>query len=359
MINAPRPQTTVIGRRSALLVGAGALGAALSACSTGPSGDAEAAASDRGGAANSAGYPRTITHALGSTKIPAPPQRVATVSWANQDIVLALGVVPVGVTRVDWGGNENGSTGWFDAALEKAGGEKPAQWSETDGLDTEAIAEAQPDLIVGAYSGLTAEQYQELSKIAPVIAYPEGDVPFGTAWQDATTLVGEALGKEKEAAALIEEVESAIVSAAEKHTELAGTTFLYGIIDPAAADQISIFTAVDNRPRFLTELGMENPPFLEENTPDDETFFFTWSPERADELDADVIISWAADESVGATIAADPLLKKIPAVQAGTLVLQTDPAQVLSISTVSPLSIPWALEHTVPAIAEAAATARS
>lgn len=360
MFTTPRSHAPLIGRRAALFAGLGAVGTALSACTTGPTGKAAASASaSDSGAADAAGFPRTITHAHGSTEIAAPPQRVATVSWANQDIVLALGVVPVGITKVDWGGNENGSTAWFDAALKKAGARMPVQWSESDGLDVEAIAEAQPDIIIGAYSGLTKEQYTKLSAIAPVIAYPEGNVPFGTAWQDATTLVGQALGREREAEALITRVEGAIADAAQKHPELAGTSFLYGTIDPAAADKISIYTAVDNRPRFLTALGMKTPEFLEKNTPDAKAFFFTWSPERADELDADIVVTWAADEKVGATIAADPLLAKIPAVDAGTLVLQTDPAQVLSISAASPLSIPWALEHTLPAIAAAAAKAKA
>ena len=44
--------------------------------------------------------------------------------------------------------------------------------------------------------------------------------------------------------------------------------------------------------------------------------------------------------------------------QAGGLVLQTDDQEVLSVSAISPLSIPFALEKVVPPIAEVAAAAR-
>ena len=61
-------------------------------------------------------------HAFGETTIEEAPERVATVSWVNHDVATALGVVPVGVPALDFGANENGSTDWFDAALEEMQG---------------------------------------------------------------------------------------------------------------------------------------------------------------------------------------------------------------------------------------------
>ena len=57
-------------------------------------------------------------------------------------------------------------------------------------------------------------------------------------------------------------------------------------------------------------------------------------------------------------IESDPLLGKIPAVESGGLVLQVDQQQVLSVSAISPLSIPFALKEIVPPIAAAAAQAK-
>ena len=328
--------------------------ALLAGCSTGAVGGAE----DAGAATDverDGEFPRTVTHAYGQTEITEAPQRVATISWVNADVSLALGVVPVGMPRNSFGANANGSTDWFDAELAAVGGRMPELYSETDGINTEAIAALQPDLILGAYSGMTEEEYQTLSKIAPTIAMPEGDVAFGTPWQESTRLIGQALGRSDRAEELIDEVEGRIAEVAEDHPGIRGKTFVYGTVDPGAAEKIYAFTDVDNRPRFLTQLGMVQAPVVAEasaGSPDQ--FAVTWSPERADELVSDILVTYAVSPDVAAAIESDPLLGRIPAVEAGRMVVQTDEQQVLSISAASPLSLPWALDNVVPDITAAA-----
>lgn len=335
--------------RRAALTGLTALGAvALSACQTG-SGEPEDGAS---GATGERGeFPRTVKHAFGETTIDSAPERAATVSWANQDAALALGVVPVGMPTVEFGGNDNGSTDWFDEELAAIGGQAPEQYSETDGIDFEAIAALSPDIILGVYSGLTQEDYDRLSEIAPTVAYPEGTIAFGTSWQDTTRGVGEALGLEDRAEELVSELEGQLADAVEQNPILSGKTFIYGTVDPEAEDEISIYTSLDNRPRFLSSLEMEQAPaVVEEEGPDPKSFFLTWSPERVDELDSDILISWALDDTAAEAIASDELLSRIPAVAADRLLLQTDGQETLSVSAISPLSLPWALERVVPKI---------
>lgn len=354
-----RPQRT--RKHSVLTISAAALSLTLLAgCSTGPTGGPGTSPTPSGAETteSTAQFPRTIEHVYGSTKIPEQPQRVATVSWVNQDVALSLGVVPVGMAAVEFGGNGEQSTDWFDAALQENSGSAPEKYSESDGIDFGAISALNPDVILAAYSGITQEDYDKLSDIAPVVAYPKDAPAFGTSWQDSTRLIGQALGKDAEAEAVVQDVEAQVVQAAEENPALKDTTFLYGTIDPAAADQISLYTKVDNRPKFLESLGMTEAPVMAEQDPEGQ-FFVTWSPERADELDSDVFVSWAADASVGETIAADPLLGSIPAVSKETLVLQTDAQETLSVSAASPLSIPWALENVLPEIVEAAQKADS
>lgn len=334
-------------RRSAL-TGLAAFGAlALAGCQTGSSSESESGDNAQGD------FPRTVEHAYGSTTIDEAPQRVATIAWVNQDVVLALGVVPVGIAATDFGGNDNQSTDWFDDALAENGGEEPTKWSETDGLDFQAIAAAEPDLIVGVYSGMTEEDYNRLSEIANTIAPPKDTPAFGTPWDETTRMIGEALGRDDQAEELISSVEDQLAQAGEDNPQLAGKTFIYGTVDPSAEEQISIYTDVDNRPRFLKSLGMEQAPVVVEaegEQPD--AFFIGWSPERADELESDVLVSWAADESAREAIESDELLNKIPAVANDRVVLQTDGQETLSVSAASPLSIPWAIENVVPQIAE-------
>lgn len=353
------PASHLAGTRTPLLAVAtlAALLALVAGCSTGAVGGT----GNGGGATGverTGEFPRTVTHAYGTTEIPAAPERVATISWVNADVSLALGVVPVGMPRSSFGANAAGSSDWFDAELAEVGGEAPELYSETDGINTEAIAALEPDLILGAYSGMTREEYDALSRIAPTVAMPEGAAPFGTAWQDSTRLIGEALGRAEQAESVIADVEGRIEQVAEENPGLRGTSFVFGTVDPAAAEKIYAYTGVDNRPRFLEQLGMvQSPAVAEASSGAPDQFSVTWSPERADELSSDVLVTYAASPDVRAAIEGDPLLGRIPAVEAGRMVVQTDEQEVLSLSAASPLSLPWALEHVVPEIVAAAGKA--
>ncbi|PPB49258.1 ABC transporter substrate-binding protein [Arthrobacter pityocampae] len=340
------------------LVAAAAITAlSLSACSTGPADGGSDAASGAGASADAGAFPVTIDHAFGETTLTEQPERVATVSWVNADVSLALGVVPVGMPTDTYGGNENGSTPWKDARLEELGAaigteNAPAQYSETDGIAFDDIAATNPDVILAAYSGLSREDYDTLSKIAPVVAYPE--VAYGTAWQDSTRMIGDALGLSDDAEQLVTETEQAIAEAAAEYPQLEGTTFIYGNLEPASADGVSIYTANDNRPRFLSELGMVQADVVTENTKDSTEFFIPWSAERADELDSDVFVTWVPDGATRDAISVDPLLKQIPAVESGALVADSDNTLTLSVSAANPLSLPWALDRFLPLLGEAA-----
>ncbi|MHA7279653.1 iron-siderophore ABC transporter substrate-binding protein [Arthrobacter sp. MDT2-2] len=327
----------------------------LSACSTGPADSGTAATG--GSSASADSFPVTIEHAFGETTLTEKPERVATVSWVNADVSLALGVVPVGMPADSYGGNENQSTPWKDTKLEELdaaiGTENaPVQYSEADGIAFDDIAATNPDVILAAYSGLSQEDYDTLSKIAPVVAYPE--VAYGTAWQDSTRIIGKALGLSGDAEQLVAETEQAIADAAAEYPQLAGKTFIYGNLEPGSADGVSVYTANDNRPRFLTELGMVQADVVTENTKDSEEFFIPWSAERANELDSDIFVTWVADEATKEAIAGDPLLGQIPAVENGALVADSDNTLTLSISAANPLSLVWALDRFLPMLGEAA-----
>ncbi len=339
------------------LIAAAAVVLTLSACSTGPADGGTAATGGSSATADAGAFPVTIEHAFGETTLTEKPERVATVSWVNADVSLALGVVPVGMPADTYGGNENQSTPWKDAALEELGAAigtdgAPAQYSETDGIAFDDIAATDPDVILAAYSGLSQEDYDTLSKIAPVVAYPE--VAYGTAWQDSTRIIGEALGLSEDAEQLVAETEQAIADAAAEYPQLEGKTFIYGNLEPASAEGVNVYTANDNRPRFLTELGMVQADVVTENTRNSEEFFIPWSAERADELDSDIFVTWVPDAATKEAIAGDPLLGQIPAVERGALVADSDNTLTLSISAANPLSLIWALDRFLPMLGEAA-----
>ena len=66
-------------------------------------------------------FPVTIEHAYGSTTITERPERVATVAWANHEVPLALGVVPVGMSKATWGDDDgDGVLPWVERAARRA-----------------------------------------------------------------------------------------------------------------------------------------------------------------------------------------------------------------------------------------------
>ena len=343
-----------VSRMRGLVAAAAVVLMSLTACSTGPAGGGSeggqsAAATDQ--------FPVTVEHAFGETVIEEQPERVATVSWVNSDVALALGVVPVGMPKEDWGGNENGSTPWRDAKLEELGAaigseNAPTQYSEVDGIAFDEVAELAPDVILAAYSGLTQEDYDTLSKIAPVIAYPE--TPYGTDWQDSTRMIGQALGLSQQAEDLVAQTEQTIVAKASEYPQLAGKSFIYGNLEPAKGDGVNVYTANDNRPKFLTSIGMVQADVVTEATKDSAEFFIPWSAEKANELESDVFVTWVPDDKTAQQITTDPLLGQIPAIKDDALVADSDNTLTLSISAASPLSLPWALDTFLPMLGKAA-----
>ncbi len=145
------------------------LGAALAAVLLAGAPSVQSPDTAPGAVAPSGAYPVTIEHRYGATEISTEPQRVVVVGLIEQDAMLALGTVPVATSNVlDVDG---GIFPWAEAAL---GSPTPVPLDQTDGIPYEKVAELGPDLIVGLYSGLTDEQYANLSTITPTVAQPAG-----------------------------------------------------------------------------------------------------------------------------------------------------------------------------------------
>lgn len=162
----------ILGLGTAVLLAAG-----LAACSTAPA-STDIPSAEANPASDDA-FPVTIEHVYGETAITEKPERVATVAWANHEVPLALGIVPVGMSKATWGDDDgDGVLPWVEDKLNELGAETPVLFDESDGIDFEAVADTSPDVILASYSGITQEDYDTLSKIAPVVAYPE--VAWGT-----------------------------------------------------------------------------------------------------------------------------------------------------------------------------------
>lgn len=338
-------------RRTAAAAVVGLTLTALTGCSTGStSADDGDAVSE--GSADAEAFPVTIEHALGETTIEEEPERVVAMGYGEADAVLSLGVVPVASTKITYGGNESGSTDWFDAALaEIDGAEQPERLDETDGLPVDDIIALEPDVVLATSGGITQQEYDKVTKAGiPVVAYPEA--PYVTTWQETLEMDGRALGRSDLAGEVEEETEQVIADTAEKFPQLEGTSFVFGGPNDADLSSFYVYTPQDNRPRLLVELGMQNTPFVEEKSEDGQ-FLFSISSERASELDADVFLTYAETEDQVSELAANPLLRQIPAIEDNRWYATVDETEALGLSAPSPLSIPDGMKRYIPGVAAA------
>ena len=309
------------------------------------SGAADAGTADSAGSGAGA-FPVTVEHAFGETTIESQPERIATVAWANHEVPLALGVVPVGMSKATWGDDdEDGVLPWVEDQLEELGAETPVLFDETDGIDFEAVADTQPDVILAAYSGLTEEEYDTLSKIAPVIAFP--DVAWGTSFEDTIRLNSAAIGLAEEGDQLIEDLHAEVDAALAAHPELTDANTLFSYIDPADLSQVGFYTSHDTRPGFLASLGLPQPAVVEEESAATEEFYVSISAEEADRFaDVDVFVTYGdPDGSIIAQLQADPLLSQIPAIANGQIAILENSTPLAASANPSPLSIGWGVDE--------------
>jgi len=294
-------------------------------------------------------FPVTIPHVYGETVITEAPQRVVALSWINQDVVVALGVIPVGMPFYAWGGDADGYLPWTRTAI--GDNPPPVLFDDTVELPFESLIELEPDVILGVYSAITPDEYEILSDIAPTVAYPK--VPFGTTWQDTTRIIGQILGKPEEATALVDETEALLANAATEYPQIKDKTFTYASTDGTS---FNIFTTIDTRVQFLTSLGMKPSPFVEglEITDDSTSYFVNVSFEQVNQLDGDLLVMWFANQDEVDTLSAMPVMAGIPAFRNGAFVPVVGETYAMAISAPTPLSIPYMLDEYVPQIAAAA-----
>ncbi|HEX3598635.1 MAG TPA: ABC transporter substrate-binding protein [Lacipirellulaceae bacterium] len=102
---------------------------------------------------------RRVKHVLGETEVPISPQRIASLSSAGTDSLLALGIKPV-LATTSW--MAEGSASYLAGRLK---GVKLIR--QAGSVNLEEILAAKPDLILA--NSRDARLYGQLSKIAPTV----------------------------------------------------------------------------------------------------------------------------------------------------------------------------------------------
>jgi len=261
----------------------------------------------------SAAQGRTISTAMGEVTVPETVESVVVLEGRRDlDIALALGLP---VKGFPYDGPETGVELPLPIADElaqarEAGGE---QLFLADEIDIEAIAQAQPDLIVGRFEDIEPLA-DELTQIAPVV--PVGSHDEGITWQDDLLLVAQATGTEARAAELIAQYDAKLTEVRSVHSAAIAATpvapMAYGLegTEVAATRMQSV---------VLQELSAVPSTAFSEAITDGAVEF---GPEQTLEKfrDAGALLVLADTQEEWAAAQKDPLFAQLPAVQSGAVI---------------------------------------
>ncbi|MFG3339348.1 ABC transporter substrate-binding protein [Glycomyces sp. NPDC048151] len=280
-------------RRALLAAGlASACAVALAACGT----------SDPAAERNDAeGETRTIEHAMGSTEIPADPQRVVVLDTDKIDTALSLGVTPIGAARA----SETELPGYLG---DLSGVTVVGTTAEPD---LEAIEALEPDLILGSKFRQEAF-YDELNAIAPTV-FTE---LVGLTWKENFLLDGDALGKGEEAKQLLADYET---RAADFGASLGDAVATEVSIVRFMPDQIRVYGPDSFSGIVVGDTGLARPELQLLADAEDKRFGEV-SAEELDSVGGDVVFycAYGADgETMLAEYTGGELWQSIPAVQEG------------------------------------------
>jgi len=224
-------------------------GAAGTAATIGIPAAASACSSHKPPSGAAGGGAVTITHLFGETVVKAPPKRVVSAGYTEQDDLLAVGVVPIAVTN--WFGDQPFAV--WPWAQPELGGAQPVVLSLDNGIPVDRIAGLKPDLIVAINAGLDADTYQRLSAIAPTIAQSDGDA-FFEPWKEQATAVGRAVFKADQMKSLIDAVDKQFTDVSLKNPQWKGKKAL--LMQGTLFQGTVVATLAGWRTDFLNQMGL-------------------------------------------------------------------------------------------------------
>ncbi len=310
---------------------------------------ATACSSDESAGGNADSGAVTIKHAFGETTIPAPPKKVVSAGFTEQDGLLAVGLVPIATTA--WFGDEPFAVWpWAQSAL---AGAQPTVLSLDNGIDVDKIAALKPDLIVAINAGCDVDTYEELSAIAPTLPQT-GPAPFFEPWKDQATAIGKASFAGDKMAALIKAVDDKFAAVGEANAGFKDkkVLLLQGTTD---WENSVIATRPGWRTDFLTQMGFTIPdsitPFGREH--DDRAYVPL--DKLGPALDAADVLIWTTESDADvAKLLADPNIAALRATKENHNVFTTkELAGAIAFSSV--LSYPVVADQLPPLLAKALA----
>ncbi|MEW6475968.1 MAG: iron-siderophore ABC transporter substrate-binding protein [Actinomycetota bacterium] len=242
---------------------------------------------------------RTVTHAMGTTEVPAEPKRVVVLDTGELDTAVTLGVVPIGAVRAP-----------VDDGLLDYLGDQTAEIKLVGAIaqpNLELIAGLKPDLILSSKVRDEA-RYEALSKIAPTVF---SETP--AKWKENFLLNGQALGKEAEAKKLLADYEA---RADELGKRLGNPGAITASVVRFLAGEIRLYTPPSYIGTVLSDVGLAHPPVTNGVT----KINVTLSNEQIPQADGDIIFVSTygpKKDTPYDQVTAGPLWPQLKAVKAG------------------------------------------
>ncbi|MEK3722792.1 ABC transporter substrate-binding protein [Paenibacillus sp. FSL H8-0034] len=195
--------------------------------------------------------PIKIKHGFGETEVPVHPKRIAV--FGLEDIMLSMDV-PM-VYAYDFKGY------YLDDQIRKL--KIPVSESADFKPNLEAILETAPDLIIVQQYSIDQKVYDDLSKIAPTLAFAPSE------WKSSIIEIGKVLGIKDKAQAVIQSHENMLKQAKEKIMQTVGPDKTVAYIRPSDKDLQLFFPSFN---LVYTDLGLKpdaSVATLQKNTKDD------------------------------------------------------------------------------------------
>lgn len=252
---------------------------------------------------------RILKTVKGDVEIPASPKRIVT-DYGLLGNVIALGVTPIAIENY---GAEDVS---FKDQIEEV--------SILEKWEPEFIMAEEPDLILTVYE----DSYEQLSKIAPTVYVPVNDMTV----LEKLTFLADALGKDPDEGKQVVDAFYAKVDAAKEKLRAAGFyDKTFSVIRIQGENKIGVRWSNNLGGQILFgALGLPYSEGAVKEIKSGQDWGATLSFEALPEYMGDYILVTASDEFSYGLIENSPIWKSLPAVQAGNILVFSEPYMYLN-----------------------------
>ena len=251
----------------------------------------------------------SVQTAKGTVKLDKPATRVVSLEWSYHEELMALGVTPVGAAGLKS----------YDQWVTAPGAQLPESVTNVGTRQEpsiEKIKSLNPDLIVSDVGRLSAN-YDQLSEIAPVIAFKPTKKPRLETMKQNFQKLAKAVGKKQKADQVLANLESKVdnlQSSLEKAGKAGSTFALSQGYTSAGAPGIRMFTSSSMAGALLEQAGLKNGWH---GKPDD-WGMTTAGVEALTKIDSDATFLYVAlkqDDPFTGVLADNPVWQQLPFVE--------------------------------------------